>query len=172
MKKKTCRKCGHDKHESDFYFTRGRPRAICKACWLKGDKRRQEGVPPEVRAKHLAGERQRVKSWREKFPEYRKSQEANQRAARLGAMGRITPSDVLAAWQKWHGKCWVCGDHATQLDHVRPINKQAGGTNTADNIRPICGECNHKRSRLWFGMNKAEQEAVLLKEIKSMLHAK
>ena len=71
----------------------------------------------------------------------------------------------------WDGKCWTCGCIATQLDHVRPINRKAGGTNTADNIRPICQECNQKRSHGWHGDAIAEQEASLLKQIKEVIHA-
>jgi len=48
----------------------------------------------------------------------------------------------------------------------------AGGTNTPDNIRPICRECNHKRSQQWRGNAMAEQEANLLKQIKILLHGK
>jgi 5-methylcytosine-specific restriction endonuclease McrA len=95
---------------------------------------------------------------------------ANRQAIKKGIRGRLTVCDVEAAWEKWGGKCWVCEDDATAIDHFIPTNKRCGGTNTADNIRPICADCNHKRSRLWFGAAKTEKEAVMLKQIKEMLH--
>jgi 5-methylcytosine-specific restriction endonuclease McrA len=62
-----------------------------------------------------------------------------------------------------------CGYDATQLDHYRPINKDAGGTNTADNVRPACKDCNHKRSHRWHGEELATREAEMLKQLKELL---
>ncbi|HUS59432.1 MAG TPA: HNH endonuclease signature motif containing protein, partial [Planctomycetota bacterium] len=94
---------------------------------------------------------------------------ANTRAKQLELEGCIAQEDVLAVWKKWDGRCWVCGDVAEELDHFRPINPEAGGTNTADNIRPICRDCNHKRSHRWHGKAKAMKEATLLKQLKDLL---
>ena len=73
-------------------------------------------------------------------------------------------------WQRWQGKCWVCGYPATEVDHFIPVNRLAGGTNTADNIRPICRECNQKRSHKWHNVGIAEKEAALLRQLKALLN--
>jgi len=65
--------------------------------------------------------------------------------------------------------CWCCGRDAAEVDHFRPINKHGGGTNTADNIRPICRECNQKRSHKWHGEAVAKKESKLLKALKELL---
>ena len=86
----------------------------------------------------------------------------------MGASGEVSATDVEAAWKQYNGKCWVCGDNADELDHYRPLNKTGGGNNTADNIRPICGECNHKRHRAWINDEIAQKEAVMLKALKRL----
>ena len=37
-------------------------------------------------------------------------------------------------------------------------------------LRPICRECNQKRSHQWHGLRQARLEADLLKKIKVLLH--
>lgn len=46
-----------------------------------------------------------------------------------------------------HGyKCAICGESKERLtkDHIRPIPR--GGTDTADNIQPLCRSCNARKS--------------------------
>ena len=82
----------------------------------------------------------------------------------------LCEQDVADCWEKWNGMCWVCGMDADQMDHFRPINSGAGGTNTPDNIRPICKECNQKRDHGWHGEQIAVREAAMLKQIKELIH--
>ena len=90
-------------------------------------------------------------------------------ARRVGAKGKVSGKDVLAVWKMYGNRCWCCGQAATEIDHYRPINKKAGGTNTKDNLRPICRECNQKRSHFWHGDDVAVKEAGLLKRLKELL---
>jgi 5-methylcytosine-specific restriction endonuclease McrA len=114
----------------------------------------------------------RTLEWRRNNPFFRKSMQVNARARKRGITGRVYAADIAECWAKWGGLCWVCGDEASELDHFRPVGRGAGGTNTPDNLRPICRECNHKRSQQWRGNAMAEQEANLLKQIKILLHGK
>ena len=172
---KRCKQCGKSK-PYDAYFKSG---FLADGKTRKGDGRRCvcKACVAEARRKRMAawseGEREvarnRSAQWRERKPHHYRAHHANLQAKRRGANGVVTAEDVHNAWERWGGKCWICVDDATQVDHFRPINKQAGGTNTADNIRPICADCNHKRSHRWHGADLAEREATLLKQIKELL---
>ena len=109
-----------------------------------------------------------VRKWRKNNPISAKASYANSHAKHIGAIGVLTMEEVRVVWDQYGGNCWVCGDPANQLDHVIPLNKRGGGTNTPDNIRPICNECNQKRSHKWHGEDLANKEAELLKQIKQL----
>ena len=110
------------------------------------------------------------KAYRDSHPHALRAKWANQRAKKLRAAGTLTQADVVTAWDLWRGLCWVCGCTADSLDHYRPINEKSGGTNTPDNIRPICRECNQKRSHRWHGETVAAKEARLLRQLKKLLN--
>jgi len=95
----------------------------------------------------------------------------NSRVRKAGITGHISGKELEAIWIAGNGKCWICGVAADEFDHFRPINTTGGnGKHQASNIRPICHECNYKRDRVWRGEEKANKEAVLLCQLKQMLH--
>ena len=49
----------------------------------------------------------------------------------------------------------MCGDRATEVDHI--IELAAGGTNTIDNVQPLCRDC-HKAKTSRF--NSTRQRAT------------
>ena len=112
---------------------------------------------------------EREKAYRDGRPHAKRAKWANLHAKRVGAVGILHANDVSECWESNGGKCWVCGFPAMELDHFRPINKAGGGANTADNIRPICRECNQKRSHQWHGEEIATKEAKLLRQLKRLL---
>jgi len=59
---------------------------------------------------------------------------------------RYIPSDVVnEVWERDHGRCVICGSQRQlELDHRIPFSK--GGSNTANNIRILCKECNLRKS--------------------------
>jgi len=178
MKKKTCKQCEKQKPTESFP----------KSDWLKSKKARVgDGFRPVckqcVRENILAAESKwdidrvqsakqmrlrAVRKWRKNHPISAKASYANSHAKHIGATGVLTMEEVRVVWDQYGGKCWVCGDSANQLDHIIPLNKKGGGTNTPGNIRPICNECNHKRSHKWKGHAVANKEAELLKQIKQL----
>jgi 5-methylcytosine-specific restriction endonuclease McrA len=68
----------------------------------------------------------------------------NSRANKLGVPGEITAEDYEQVASK---PCVYCGyDTFIEVDHRVPMSK--GGTNTPDNLQPVCRYCN--RSKHWF----------------------
>lgn len=46
--------------------------------------------------------------------------------------------------RRYDYRCLCCGEHKPlEIDHIVPISK--GGTNTIDNVQPLCRECNQKK---------------------------
>ena len=175
MQTKKCRICNEAKPVSEFGKTRfcksGKQRVgdgyrtYCRSCHaLRTHKRRAAMTESEKREAA-----RKEAAWREAHPHSLRARWANKHAKKVGAIGTLTEADVATAWDSWSGRCWVCGCTADSLDHYRPLNGKSGGTNTADNIRPICRECNQKRSHEWLGETTASKEAQMLKELKLML---
>lgn len=59
----------------------------------------------------------------------------------------FTAEQLAEKWAYWGDKCWMCGDAATQTDHVKPINK--GGLHVLANMRPACRSCNASKHDTW-----------------------
>jgi hypothetical protein len=59
---------------------------------------------------------------------------------------RYIPSEVKQqVWRRDGGKCVNCGSKRhLEYDHELPVSK--GGSNTANNIRILCKQCNRKKS--------------------------
>jgi len=145
-------------------------RSVCKACDNVKAKKLRSTWSHERRLKAKIRQREQIRRWDAEHPYATKAAKANLHAKRVGAVGRVSAKDVESAWLRYDGKCWVCGFKATELDHYRPINGKSGGTNTADNILPICRECNQKRSHLWHGEVIAKKEAEMLRDLKILLN--
>ena len=172
MKTKKCKTCGQDKPISEYYTKNtGWVFTQCKRCYLDSDKRYGSQADPKVRDAYRRKDRKRKAKWRKMNPEFDRAQQSNRRARRQGSSGVLTADDVAAVWTQWKGLCWVCGASADELDHFRPMNNGAGGTNTPDNIRPICASCNHKRDHGRHGVDAAMREAEMLREIQQMLRS-
>jgi len=175
-----CNKCG--KTKADNAFSPSQPsgkqggrkgdglRRVCKDCTAKQQRDYIANLPATKRDAIRRKRVGQVKEWNRNNPAYQKAAKANLHARRVGAKGKVSGKDVLAVWEMYGNQCWCCGQAATEIDHYRPINKAAGGTNTKDNLRPICRECNQKRSHFWHGDEVAVKEAGLLKQLKELLH--
>jgi hypothetical protein len=61
--------------------------------------------------------------------------------SRQGARGSSTEWKKLreACFSVWGRTCNYCGEVATQVDHI--IELAIGGTNTLDNLQPLCKPC-------------------------------
>lgn len=69
----------------------------------------------------------------------------NSRVKRLyGDCHRLTADDLVWMYETYGRKCLACGSpKQPSIDHVVPSSK--GGTNTRDNIQPLCLPCNLKK---------------------------
>lgn len=69
----------------------------------------------------------------------------SERALSIRAFDR---RDALAAYEKQHHKCSICGEEfefeEMQADHIKPWSK--GGHTTPDNCQMLCRDCNLKKS--------------------------
>lgn len=61
----------------------------------------------------------------------------------------FTVADIQARLAFWGNRCWMCGDAATCVDHVKPLFR--GGPHLLANLRPACKPCNSKKQSQWFG---------------------
>lgn len=88
---------------------------------------------------------------RDKAKEYRKNKgvlllytRSNQRASRAGYEGRLKMYEWEAVLNQTRFLCIACEEKpADSIDHVIPLS--CGGTNTYDNIQPMCIRCNLKK---------------------------
>jgi len=71
-----------------------------------------------------------------------------ERYARLkGAIGSFTVQEWLDLKAKYNYRCAHCGRHEVEAkltkDHIIPLTK--GGSNSIDNIKPLCQSCNSRK---------------------------
>ncbi|WP_083847267.1 HNH endonuclease [Deinococcus gobiensis] len=82
-------------------------------------------------------------------PEKFKARTAAQRALRFGDGGKITGTDLRAAFARQSGCCHYCGEKVGRTagpwhaDHFIPISR--GGANVAENIVIACEPCNRQK---------------------------
>jgi 5-methylcytosine-specific restriction endonuclease McrA len=72
----------------------------------------------------------------------------NRRARKLFAKGSHTDEEWQTLKKKYNFKCLCCGKQEPEIkltrDHVRPL--VLGGSDSIDNIQPLCARCNSKKS--------------------------
>lgn len=98
-------------------------------------------------------ENERCRIWkknnREKINEYLRKPENRtkdniRKYKRRGAAGEVKYSDWVDLCNKYENKCLCCGSKEKMtIDHVIPLI--LGGTNSIENIQPLCGSCNSKK---------------------------
>lgn len=67
------------------------------------------------------------------------------RARQLGCEGDFTAAEWLALCERFGNRCVACGGEGLMtVDHVVPLSK--GGSNTIDNIQPLCRTCNVRKN--------------------------
>jgi 5-methylcytosine-specific restriction endonuclease McrA len=62
------------------------------------------------------------------------------------------------------GACWICGDLfdeetvRLQVDHYKPLSK--GGLHVLANLRPVCADCNLRKSGRWLFTARMKAEVA------------
>lgn len=76
---------------------------------------------------------------------------ARRRAAKAGVQQiPFTGVELAARLAFYGGRCWVCNEPGTHVDHVKPL--AAGGPHILANLRPACQACNWKKNSRWGGV--------------------
>ena len=164
---KKCSKCQEIKNV-ELFNKRGKYfRELCKSCESKRHKewrektnhyeKNKEKFKEESRKRYNNNkerENKRCGEWkknnREKINKWlsepiNRIKENFRKYKRRGAIGKVKYSDWVDLCNKYENKCLCCGSKKDKLtiDHVIPLI--LGGTNTIENIQPLCGSCNSKK---------------------------
>lgn len=76
---------------------------------------------------------------------YKAKEKDYKRRAKLKTLGSISAKDWRNVCDKFGNKCLCCGKTNIKLtiDHVVPL--KLGGTNSLDNLQPLCFSCNSSK---------------------------
>lgn len=79
------------------------------------------------------------------YPEKTKVSHHRRRSRKLHASGSFTSKEWLALLEKHNHICLCCkrNDVALTIDHIVPLFH--GGTNSIENLQPLCKSCNSKK---------------------------
>lgn len=90
--------------------------------------------------------RQHTRNYRRKYPEKNAQFVHNRRSAIIYNGGVFTAKEFNALCKKYDNKCVKCGkDGKLTIDHVIPLS--LGGSNSIDNIQPLCQSCNSRKHK-------------------------
>ena len=69
---------------------------------------------------------------------------AKRRSSKSNNGGNFTKEEWVSLCNKYGNKCLACGAYGKMtIDHVKPLSR--GGTNSIDNIQPLCLTCNSSK---------------------------
>ncbi len=87
-----------------------------------------------------------IKKWFEDNPLKRKEYHQNRRARTIGNGGTVSSLDWKSILSFYGNVCLCCGRSDVKLtqDHVVPL--KLGGIHSVDNLQPLCGICNSRKS--------------------------
>jgi 5-methylcytosine-specific restriction endonuclease McrA len=141
---------GHAYSEENTYLTTAGVRQ-CRQCRrvrvAETYVRRRDVYLERARAKREANpekHRTQAREWAQANPEKRALCDRVKRH-RKRAAGHLTAGEWRAVLAKYGSACLACGsDDPPTIDHVIPLGR--GGSNTADNVQPLCSTCNMRKS--------------------------
>jgi 5-methylcytosine-specific restriction endonuclease McrA len=169
---KRCSKCGETKAVSEFGKDARHSdgsKSRCKRCcsadttgWVQTHREHKclylkswRRANPRSWEKWYAANRQEREAYTARYyvasyPARVESYKTNarlRRARMLGASGSFTSGEWRALVAKGSGRCLCCGrtDVTLVRDHVKPLSK--GGSNSIDNIQPLCSTCNGRKGK-------------------------
>jgi hypothetical protein len=161
-----CKSCVGERHKRHYEANADRIRERHRNWWAADperarDCRRRSVIKNREQRKLYAREYRKrhpekgvavTRRWQEKNPEAtrelrRRGGQARRARARDAIMLPFTSQQLDDRWAYYGGKCWMCGDHATQTDHVKPLSK--GGAHMLCNLRPACLTCNVRKRDAW-----------------------
>ncbi len=121
---------------------------------IKARERRQENLEHyrEIGRKsydnHAEERRRYSKEYFKQYPEKSVAASNRRRARKLLAKGSHTEQEWQELKARYDYKCLCCGRQEPEIkltrDHIRPLI--FGGSDSIDNIQPLCARCNSKKS--------------------------
>jgi 5-methylcytosine-specific restriction endonuclease McrA len=134
---------------------RARQAAQARARRARSRKPRPPLQTPEERREHrrdyrqrnLDAEKCRQRKWNAANQRIKTAHQAQRRARAAGAVGTVKYTQIAARLAYFGGRCWLCGESANAMDHVKPLS--AGGPHWASNLRPVCTSCNSRKGDTW-----------------------
>jgi 5-methylcytosine-specific restriction endonuclease McrA len=150
-----CIDCGtwYDAATQNFYLRDSRPYPRCKKChnrhrigygWNnEGQRRRYDLLSSD--AEFQARRRGRQRIMRFLNPEDEKARKQRRRASLVEAQGTFSAQEWRELCESCNNVCLACGTAGPlSADHIRPL--ALGGSNSIDNIQPLCVPCNSSKA--------------------------
>jgi 5-methylcytosine-specific restriction endonuclease McrA len=151
-----CKTCGEAKPDeafpprgrSDRVDAEGRRdrRPHCRSCYKP---KRKPDTLREQKRRHYLRHYDRYKARQRTYnrtPEGRTALRRNNLRSRYGiADVGHTEADWLRLLAQHDGKCFYCGEPATERDHILPLSR--GGSDYIGNILPSCRGCNNSKDK-------------------------
>jgi 5-methylcytosine-specific restriction endonuclease McrA len=118
---------------------------------IRNQRRRRYALSPEKHSERARIYRVTRRHWLRQYARkyYRQNRDYwkaknHQRKALLKGGGEYSPTEWRRLCDWFGGICLACGERSElTVDHVIPISK--GGSNTIDNLQPLCGTCNNTK---------------------------
>jgi 5-methylcytosine-specific restriction endonuclease McrA len=115
-------------------------------------KKYRKNNPDKIRANHAAWRSnnrelcaQRVKDWQKRNPEYGRQKTRKRRAIKKGQHDNFTRYEWDLLCKQYDYKCLKCMQQKPlTADHVVPLSW--GGSDSIDNIQPLCQSCNSSKN--------------------------
>jgi 5-methylcytosine-specific restriction endonuclease McrA len=88
--------------------------------------------------------RLRIRQYAKRHPEYNATSSLRYLARKRGAVGHYTTAEWRALCAQYNHLCLCCGEQKKlTADHIVPLSR--GGSNSIDNIQPLCQPCNSSK---------------------------
>lgn len=145
---KTCRKTYYvPKDELARSTFKERQRAASRRKSIKYRKEHKEEVKKYLRFYYEANKERLDKNnrmYRKLHPECQQIVCRRYFARKRGAGGSFTPKEWRNLCEQYDHRCLCCGaQKKLTADHIVPMS--SGGSNTIDNIQPLCQSCNSRK---------------------------
>lgn len=150
---KTCSRCSKEKELTQFHFhKRWGYVAHCKNCDKIAKQEYYQKNKQKVKERVVnwqSSNQDKVKGykreWKQRNPDAVTAHKNTRRAAALKG-GKYTAKEWRDLCDFYGNVCLSCGtDKGITVDHVKPLS--IGGTNTIDNLQPLCGSCNYRKGK-------------------------